>query len=107
MKQHHQDYIAGRHHYGYQFFGGFVFGALLGAYVGYRLFDSGITFVLAAAVAGFIFAFSCGRYGERTWRSMSDWLRRCSELALRRAPTRFGRFHCVVNVNLTLLEHVI
>ena len=37
----HDDYVSGPHHYWFQFAGGFIFGAGIGAYVSSRFFVSG------------------------------------------------------------------
>lgn len=69
----HDDYISGPRHYWFQFAGGFVFAAGLGAYVSYGLFESGVIVMLVSLGTAFGFAFFCGRWGERAWRSISDW----------------------------------
>ena len=73
MKQ-HDDYISGPHRYWFQFAGGFIFGAAIGVWVAYGLFDSGVVVLLVGFVTALVFGFACSRWGERAWRSISNWV---------------------------------
>jgi ABC-type amino acid transport system permease subunit len=72
--KHHNDYVSGPHHYWTHFVCGCFFGGGLGAYVANNYFESGFIILIAAAVMAVVFGFSCGRWGERTRHSISDWL---------------------------------
>ena len=74
MKQ-HDDYVSGPHHYWFQFAGGFIFGAALGAYASYRFFESGVLVLLVGVATALLFGFYCGRWGERAWHRISDTFR--------------------------------
>jgi hypothetical protein len=74
MKQ-HDDYVSGSHHYWMHFVCGFIFGGGLGGWIAYCISDSGLIILIAAVVTAVTFAFSCGRWGDRSWRTISDWLR--------------------------------
>jgi hypothetical protein len=71
----HDDYIAGRHHYWFQFCGGFIIGAGLGASASYSLWESGVACVLVTLATALAFGFFCGRWGERAWQRISCWFR--------------------------------
>ena len=74
MRQ-HDDYVSGPHHYWTHFVSGFIFGGGLAAWIAGGIFDSGLMILSAALVTGAAVAFSCGRWGERVWTRISDWLR--------------------------------
>ncbi len=61
------DYIAGPHHYWTHFWCGLVFGAGIGTWIGWQIFDSGWLVVVTAIAVSLSTAFSCGRWGDRTW----------------------------------------
>jgi hypothetical protein len=61
------DYISDSHHYWTHFWCGLAFGAGLGAWSGWWLFDSGWTVAVMASVAAIVFGYSCGRWGDRAW----------------------------------------
>jgi hypothetical protein len=67
------DYICGPHHYCPHFICGFIFGAFVGASLVGWLFDSLIATWVAAAISGLCFGYSCGKWGERSWKSISEW----------------------------------
>lgn len=73
MKQ-HEDYISGRHKFWVHFFFGLLLGALLGYWWFWGLFDSATLNLLAIAAMASAFGTSCGRWGERAWHRISDWL---------------------------------
>ena len=73
--QQHDDYVTGPHQYWFQFVGGFIFGAGIGAYVSSHFFESGVILLLISVATALLFAFYCGRWGECAWRSISDWFR--------------------------------
>lgn len=69
------DYISGTHHYWIHFICGFLFGAAIGAYVTSTFLDNSLFILVAAIVSGLWFGFSCGKWGERAWKSISEWFR--------------------------------
>ena len=56
----HDDYVSGSHHYWFQFAGGFIFGARMGAYVSSRFFESGVIVLLVSVATALLFGFYCG-----------------------------------------------
>jgi hypothetical protein len=62
------DYIAGSHHYWTHFFCGLVFGAGMGAWMGWHWFDSREAIVGTTAVVSLVVALSCGRWGDPAWQ---------------------------------------
>jgi biotin transporter BioY len=62
------------HHFWTHFMCGFIFGGGLGAWVAHAFSDSGLILLIAAAVTGAAFALSCGWWGDRTWRRISEWV---------------------------------
>jgi len=61
------DYIAGPHSYWIHFWCGLVFGALLGAWIGWQMFDGGWAIACTAFVTSSAVAYSCGRWGDPAW----------------------------------------
>ena len=59
------DYVAGSHHYWMHFWCDLIFGAGLGAWMGWWIFDSGWRLVVTAIVVSLAIAYSCGRWGDR------------------------------------------
>ena len=69
------DYVFGPQHYWFQFVGGFIFGAVIGFYFSHRFFDSNSVKLVLTTVSALSLAFYCGRWADRAWRTISDWLR--------------------------------
>ncbi len=67
------DYISGPHHYWLHFICGCVFGAFVGASLIGWLSDSSIVTWIGAGIGGLSFGLFCGRWGERGWKSVSEW----------------------------------
>jgi hypothetical protein len=61
------DYIAGPHHYRTHFWCGVIFGAGIGYWMGWQIFESGWTILMTAIVVSAVVAYSCGRWGDRAW----------------------------------------
>jgi hypothetical protein len=61
------DYILGGHHFWIHFWCGLVFGAGLGAWIGWDLFDSRWAFIGLTAASALMIAFCCGRWGDSAW----------------------------------------
>jgi hypothetical protein len=67
------DYISGPHHYWPHFVCGFVFGAFVGASLSTWILDSSVLRFIAAVITGLCFGLSCGKWGDRAWKSIADW----------------------------------
>ena len=63
----YDEYVAGEHHHRMHFWCGLVFGALLGTWVGWWVFESGWPIVVTAGAFAAGIAYSCGRWGDRAW----------------------------------------
>ncbi len=70
------DYIDGPHDYWIHFGCGLIFGFVAGAWIGSELFDDVWALVAGAVIFGGGFALACGRWGDRAWRSMLNFLSR-------------------------------
>ncbi len=68
------DYWTGPHHFWTHFWCGLIFGAGLGAWIGWQVFESGWATVATLAVVGLVVARSCGRYGDRFWNGLIERL---------------------------------
>jgi len=62
------DLWTGPHHFWTHFWCGLIFGAGLGAWTGWQMFDSGWRIVATLVVVALVLAYSCGRWGDRLWR---------------------------------------
>jgi hypothetical protein len=75
MKQ-HDEYIAGPHSYWVHFWCGIVFGALLGLWIGWNLFEQGWAIPATSLATALAIGYSCGRWGDGAWQwviSRLDW----------------------------------
>jgi hypothetical protein len=71
------DCIAGPHNYRIHFWCGLVFGAFLGAWMGWQIFTSRWLIGGTAFVASLAVAYSSGHWGDRAWHwiiSRLHWL---------------------------------
>lgn len=68
------DYISGAHHYWLHFVCGLLFGAAIGSWIGWQLFDGAWGLGVTATLGSLAAAFSCGRWGDRAWHWMIERL---------------------------------
>jgi hypothetical protein len=62
------DYLLGGHHRWVHFWCGLVFGAGLGAWIGWGLFNTAWDVAAIAAATGLVFGLCCGRWGDSAWQ---------------------------------------
>lgn len=74
MPKKHDDYVSGPHSYWIHFLAGLIAGALLGCYLFWNLSGSAVVDLLAIIITASVFAAVCGRWGERAWNRIADWL---------------------------------
>lgn len=67
MKQ-EDDYFAGPHHFWTHLVCGAIFGALLGAWIGWQCSSNEWIMVLTALVVSASFSYSSARWGDRAWQ---------------------------------------
>ena len=61
------DLWTGPHHFWTHFWCGLVFGAGLGGWIGWQMFDTAWATFATLTVGGLVVGYSGGRYGDRFW----------------------------------------
>ena len=64
------DYILRSHHFWIHFCCGLIFGAGLGAWISWGLFDDWWSFIALTAAVALVIAFCCDRWGDGAW----EWI---------------------------------
>jgi hypothetical protein len=68
------DYIDGEHDHPTHFWCGLIVGAVIGLWMGWQLFDVGWAMVVTALLVSAVTAYSCGRWDDRAWYRILQFL---------------------------------